>query len=152
MKKLILAIGTGLGVGYSPFFPGTIGSLWAVGIYVVLGLITRNLIWQLIVISVVFTLGVWVSGKCESFLQKKDHSAIVIDEIAGMLVALAGIGYSVYFVLLGFIFFRLFDIVKPFHIEKLQKLKSGWGVMIDDLAVGFLTNLFLRALISMLGW
>lgn len=152
MKKLILAIGTGLGVGYIPFFPGTIGTLWGVSIYVGLKLITHSLIWQLIVILIIFSLGVWISGKCESFLQKKDHPAIVIDEIAGMLVALTGISCSFYFILLGFIFFRLFDIVKPFHIEKLQELKSGWGVMSDDLAVGILTNLFLRALISILGW
>ena len=149
MKKIILAIGTGLGVGYFPFFPGTVGSLWGVLIYLLVGLFTISIWWHLSIAIGVILLGVWVSKKCEKILGKKDHPSIVIDEIAGFLVCMIGIPFSPIFLILGFVLFRLFDIVKPFHIDKLQNLPGGWGIVTDDLAAGLLANLFLRALISM---
>jgi len=152
MKKVILAIGTGLGAGYAPLCPGTLGTLWGVIIYFWIGVITTNLLWYLGVVLGILILGVWVAGECEFFLEKKDHPAIVIDEVGGFLVGMIGISFSPLFLVLGFILFRIFDIVKPFRIDRLHRLPAGWGIMADDLAAGVLTNLFLRVLISMFGW
>lgn len=152
MKKVILAIGTGLGAGYLPLCPGTLGTLWGVVIYGWIGILTTNLLWSIAVALGILFLGVWIGGECELFLKKKDHPAIVIDEVGGFLVGMIGIPLSLSFLALGFILFRVFDIVKPFRIDKLHRLPAGWGIVTDDLAAGVLTNLFLRILISMFGW
>lgn len=152
MKKIILAIGTGLGAGYIPVFPGTVGTLWGVAIYLWLQLITTNPIWHTIVALSILIVGILISGKCEEILGNKDHQSIVIDEIGGFLIGMIGISYSPFSLFLGFILFRIFDIVKPFHINKLRHLPAGWGVVTDDLAAGILTNIFLRIVFSMLNW
>jgi len=152
MKKIILAIGTGLGVGYIPFFPGTMGSLWGVIIYLLLQFFTFSLFWYMLVTFCIIFLGIWISGRCEKIFKDKDHRFIVIDEIAGFLVGMIGIPPFPGFLILGFLFFRLFDIIKPFNIDKLQTLKGGWGVVLDDIAAGLLANMLLKILISMFGW
>ena len=60
--------------------------------------------------------------------------------------------FSFRFILLGFILFRVFDITKPFNIEKIQKLPSGWGIVGDDIAAGILANIMLHIIKSMVGW
>lgn len=152
MRKLLLAIGTGLGAGYIPYCPGTVGTLWGVLIYIVLSAITFNLWWHIAVTLGVILLGMWISGRCERILKDRDHSSIVIDEIGGYLVAMIGISFSVPFLVLGFLLFRLLDIAKPFRIEKLQNYSGGWAVVLDDVAAGVLANILLRIMISMLGW
>ena len=152
MRKVILAIGTGLGAGYVPLFPGTVGSGWGVVIYLLILLTSPDLLWRCIITLLVLIAGVWVSGKCEKILKTKDHQSIVIDEAGGFLVSMIGIPFSPLFLFLGFVFFRLFDITKPFHIDKLQRLNGGWGIVADDVAAGLLANLFLHILISMTGW
>lgn len=152
MKKIILVMGTGLGAGFLPLCPGTIGSLWGVMIYLGITLTISNFFFYLTITLAILLLGVWIAGKCENYLKKKDHQAIVIDEIGGFLVGMMGISFSFPALALGFIFFRLFDIVKPFHMEKLHNFPGGWGIVTDDIVAGLLTNIFLRALFSMLGW
>jgi len=152
MKKIILAIGTGLGAGYIPFFPGTVGTLWGVVIYLLFQAITDNLMWYTAITLCILIIGVWTSGKCEVILKDKDHRSIVIDEIGGFLVGMIGISFSPFSLFLGFVFFRLFDITKPFYIYKLQNLPAGWGIVADDLAAGALANIFLRIIFSMFNW
>jgi len=152
VKKVILALGTGLGVGYFPFCPGTVGSLWGVVIYLLIWLVTSSLWWQFVITVFILMAGVWICGRCEKVLKNKDHRSIVIDEVGGFLVSLIGFSFSIFFLFLGFIFFRLFDIIKPFRIDRLQHLPGGWGIVADDVAAGLLANLFLRILISMAGW
>ncbi|MBE0478237.1 phosphatidylglycerophosphatase A [Candidatus Aerophobetes bacterium] len=152
MKRVFLAIGTGFGAGYVPFFPGTAGTLWGVLIYILISSATPIIWWHLFVAIFVIFLGVWVSGECEKILKDKDHRFIVIDEIGGFLIAMLGLPVSPLFLVSGFIFFRLFDMIKPFYINKLQKLPGGWGVVLDDAAAGLLANIFIRVVISMFGW
>ncbi|MBC7189519.1 phosphatidylglycerophosphatase A [Candidatus Aerophobetes bacterium] len=152
MKKVILFFGTGGGVGYFPFFPGTAGTLWGVVVCFFIQRLGGGYIPQLVVTGGILFLAVFVSGKCEKILEKKDHRVIVIDEIAGFMVALAGIPFSNFSLILGFFLFRLFDIFKPFHIDRLQELPGGWGVVSDDVAAGALTNILLRILFSMAGF
>jgi len=152
VKKLILMVGTGLGAGFSPFFPGTVGSLWGVLIYILLIKFTGyNILWQIIVSLVFIFSGIFISGECEKILKDRDSQSIVIDEITGFLVSTIGIPFSPFFLFLAFLFFRLFDITKPFFLQKLQNLPGGLGVIADDVAAGLLANLSLRILISMAG-
>lgn len=152
MKKTVLAIGTGLGAGYVPFCPGTVGTLWGVLICSLVWTFFPHPLWQAGVSLFFLALAVWTGTECEKFFKNKDHRFIVIDEISGFLVAMVGLAPSPLFIGLGFIFFRLFDILKPFKIERLQKLKGGWGITLDDIAAGLLANIFLRVVISMAGW
>jgi len=151
MKKIVLAIGTGFGAGYIPFFPGTVGTLWGVLICILLWWVA-SFWWQLGIVIFFIFLGVWIGGECEKIFKNKDHHFIVIDEIEGFLVSMIGFPLSPLFLFLGFIFFRLFDIIKPFKIDKLQNLPGGWGIALDDVAAGILANILLRVIISMAGW
>lgn len=77
---------------------------------------------------------------------KKDDQRIVIDEVAGVWVALAFLPKTILFLSLGFILFRIFDIKKPFFIKKLQKLKGGFGITVDDIVAGICANVILQIL------
>ncbi len=152
MKKVILAIGTGLGVGYSPFIPGTIGSLWGVILYLLIWAVFPGFLSQAAVLIIILGAGIWISGKCEEYLKVKDSSRIVIDEVGGFLMSMLFFPFSWRFLIIGFILFRLFDMIKPFKIDRIGKLPKGWGVMLDDLGAGVLANLVLWVIISMMGW
>ena len=152
MKKVVLALGTGLGAGYVPLCPGTVGALWGVVIYLLVRSATPNFWWHLSITLGVLIAGVWISGVCEKILGGKDHRRIVIDEVGGFLVGMIALPFSPFFLVVGFLLFRLFDIIKPFRIRRLQSLPGGLGIVADDVAAGLLTNLFLRIIIGMVGW
>lgn len=91
-------------------------------------------------------LAVWVSQQAERLLGRKDPGAIVIDEIAGMLIACAGIPLTAWTAVILFGLFRLFDILKPFPVGWLdRRLSGGVGIVADDLAAGLMANLVYRA-------
>ena len=87
-------------------------------------------------------LGVWSAGKAEQLLACKDASCIVVDEIAGILLAYLAVPIAVLPLLVGFILFRLFDIIKP--VPRLEALPGGWGVMLDDMMAGLLAQCGVR--------
>jgi phosphatidylglycerophosphatase A len=130
---LALAIAT-CGVGYLPLMPGTFGSLVGVGIFLLLPRI------GIAIAILAFTAaGIWASSRTEELLGRKDPGKIVVDEVAGQLIALvplAFVKWSMITVMVSFILFRFFDIVKPYPANKLQELKGGMGVMFDDLVAG----------------
>jgi phosphatidylglycerophosphatase A len=155
---LALAVAT-CGVGYFPIAPGTLGSLVGIALYLplfawtyqlledraVLGRLSAAHVFvpQLaIMLSVVFLItmaGIWAASQVERVLQKKDPSIVVIDEVAGQMIAL----FSVMFwlptwwnLLSAFILFRAFDIWKPYPIRRLEALESGLGIMADDVLAG----------------
>jgi len=143
-KFIIKGVATFLGVGYLPLFPGTFGSLAGLGIYF---LIAKNLLVYLLVTVVLSCLGVICASEAEDLFSQKDSRYIVIDEVIGMLVSLLFLPYSLPTLVLGFFLFRLFDTLKPFPVARLQDLPSGWGVLADDLAAGFYTNITLQILV-----
>jgi len=143
-KFIIKGVATFLGVGYLPLFPGTFGSLAGLGIYF---LIAKNLLVYLLVTVVLSCLGVICASEAEDLFSQKDSRYIVIDEVVGMLVSLLFLPYSLPTLVLGFFLFRLFDTLKPFPVARLQDLPSGWGVLADDLAAGFYTNITLQILV-----
>ncbi|HMG11284.1 MAG TPA: phosphatidylglycerophosphatase A [Mucilaginibacter sp.] len=100
--------------------------------------------WYLFVIAIMITLlGVYVSNKVEPDWGE-DSSRVVIDEVAGMLIAMLFIPVNIYLLLAGLVLFRFFDIVKPLGIRKMEALPSGTGVMMDDVLAGFYANVLLQ--------
>ena len=141
MKKtdyLALAIAT-CGVGYLPLMPGTFGSLVGVGIFLALTRFAAVSILLLLAILAFTFVGIWAGTRTEELAERKDPGKIVVDEVAGQLIALfplVFVKWSMIMVMVSFILFRFFDIVKPYPANRLQELKGGAGVMCDDLVAG----------------
>jgi len=96
-------------------------------------------------------IAVWVSGEAEKLFNEKDSGRIVIDEIAGMSVTLFLVPWTVTSVVMGFLLFRIMDIIKPFPIRRLEHgLSGGWGVVGDDLLAGIYAQVALRVVIGFL--
>ena len=91
--------------------------------------------YQFLIAFIITGLGIWSSNEVDS-LWGKDSSKVVIDEVAGMAIALLLVPQNFSYVLISLIAFRFFDIVKPFGVRKLEKLPKGWGVMADDVLAG----------------
>ncbi|KKL80426.1 hypothetical protein LCGC14_2004850, partial [marine sediment metagenome] len=128
---------------YFPIAPGTAGSV--VGVLLDLGLRATVSSWlQAVVFFSISAAGVWAAGVVERQLAAKDPSVVVIDEVAGMLLALYLLPLSWLGYFVGFLVFRLFDIVKPFPARQSERLPGGIGIMVDDLIAGLYTHLFLR--------
>ena len=142
-EKCLVLFATGCYAGYIPIAPGTFGTLIAIPLCYLLSEL-RAL--EGILFIVAFTgSAVWISGKVEKVIKKKDAGLIVIDEMTGMLVTLFLIPWSAKSVVAGFFLFRLFDIAKPFPIRRLEeKLPGGWGVVGDDILAGIYANVVLR--------
>jgi len=136
LDYLALAIAT-CGVGYLPLAPGTFGSLVGVAIFLAL---TRVAPLSILVAILFFTFaGIWAGTRTEELSGRKDPGKIVVDEVAGQLIALfplVFVKWSMLTVIVSFILFRFFDIVKPYPANRLQELKGGAGVMFDDLVAG----------------
>ena len=138
----VLMLASGFGSGYSPVASGTAGSVVGVAIFFLI----HDLPWQayLAITAAITIIGIPVSTRAEKIYGQKDSGKIVIDEIAGQLIALFALPLSVPAVAAGFVLFRLFDIVKP-GFRRLEKIKGGVGVMIDDVLAGLMTLALLQA-------
>ena len=155
---LALAVAT-VGVGYFPIAPGTLGALVGVGLYLtiwgsvyqvleanavrghlnLLYIFTPLMAVMLLVISLVTIAGTWAATRAEKVMQRKDPSAVVIDEVAGQMIALLSGPFWLptwWSILSAFILFRLFDIWKPYPIRRFEALESGLGIMADDVLAG----------------
>lgn len=143
MKHFIIMLATGLGAGYSPVAPGTLGTLLAVPIYFFLSEIPFPL--YEITLTGFFFLAVWVSEKTEAIFGKKDDRKIVIDEMMGFFITMLWVPKTIQFIIVGFFLFRFFDILKPFPIRHIEKrLKGGFGVVLDDVMAGVYANIVLH--------
>jgi phosphatidylglycerophosphatase A len=154
-----LALAT-CGVGFLPLAPGTWGSMIGVGLYLLMRAASlrfinasyngdagnRSLVQSLyMTLSVALIIcltaaGVWAATRAEKLLGRKDPGAVVLDEVAGQLIAFVFIPVSFnlkwWLVLAGFLLFRLFDIWKPYPVRRLEALESGLGIMADDVLAG----------------
>lgn len=123
----------GFGSGLMPFAPGTWGTLAAFPLYLLL----INFQWHhyIIVVFLAFLLGVWVCDYVSQELGVHDYKGIVWDEVIGYLITMWLAPQGVFWMLLGFILFRIFDIWKPFPIRSIdEKIQGGLGIMLDDVA------------------
>ncbi len=131
-------LATGFFSGYSPAIPGTAGSLVGLILYFIPGMEQSAI---LISASIVFLLtGVYVSRKMEEAFGI-DPQIVVIDEIVGMWISLLFLPKSILNALCAFIFFRIYDTIKPPPARNLERLRFGWGIMMDDVAAGVYANL-----------
>ncbi len=132
-------LGTLLGIGYFPLAPATCASLI---VCIVLWFLFTTPVTYIISIAILFALGVWIAFKLEPFWGE-DNRRIVIDESIGMIITLFAVPQKFLYYAVGFFLFRFFDIVKPFPIGDSQKLKGGWGVVIDDVIAGMYSSIAL---------
>ena len=138
-------IATVCGVGFCPVAPGTVASLVGLGIAAILG---GNPVSQVAGCGVAVALALWSSGPTARTLGKNDPSCVVIDEVAGMMVAVAALPILWPHYLAAFLLFRLLDIAKPFPINRLERLPGAWGMVLDDLLAGLIANLLLRGFLA----
>lgn len=145
-QRTVLIVATGGGVGKIPFAPGTAGSLLALLPCLLLSGLSPAIAGALILAFTGCAVG--VAHAAENILNKRDPGCIVIDEMAGMMVTLAGLPFNILTAVAGFIVFRTLDIIKPFPIRSVERrLGGGTGVVMDDVIAGIMGNLFLRILL-----
>ena len=139
-KFLAYFFATGFGTGYMPLAPGTAGSLLALLLYFFFPLTAFT--W--LIIAVIFLgIGVWSGG----FVEKekgKDPGIVVIDEMVGQWFALLFLPPSYLILIMSFLLFRVLDIIKPYPTKKLELIKGGSGIMLDDIMAGIYTNIILQ--------
>ena len=102
---------------------------------------------RLLIVFALSALSIYIAGRAEIIYQKKDDQRIVIDEIIGFQITMLPLAINVLHLCVGFVLFRVFDILKPFPINNLQKLSGGWGVVIDDVAAGIYAGAVMLLLI-----
>jgi len=145
---------TFFGVGYTPVAPGTAGALVGVVLFYFLSSILTNYgveyyCIQLLLVTItiiVLLISIYAIKKLENTWEH-DAQQIVIDEVVGVWIAMLFIPINWFYFLLAFILFRFFDIAKPLFIKKIDKLKSSWSIMLDDVIAGVYANLVLQLLI-----
>lgn len=125
----------GFGSGCSPWAPGTIGTLAAIPVYL---LLQATSLWMYLLITMLmFLIGIWLCGETTKKLGVHDHSGIVWDEIVGYLVTMIAAPQGWLWIVTGFVLFRIFDILKPWPISIADKrISGGFGIMIDDIIAG----------------
>jgi phosphatidylglycerophosphatase A len=139
-------------VGYFPIAPGTAGSLAALALFALIRW-SGGAVVEIGAIVVVFAAGVWAADGTEAALGRKDPGVVVIDEVLGMLVTLAMLPVSIWGVVLGFLIFRVFDVIKPYPAAQLEHLHGGMGIMADDAVAGIYSHLVLRICLWLVpGW
>ncbi|HEA66410.1 MAG TPA: phosphatidylglycerophosphatase A [Desulfobacterales bacterium] len=149
-RRSIILLATVGYVGKIPFAPGTFGSIPGLFIWVFLAKIDPLLSLFLILFLVLSSIP--IAGQAEIMLNKKDPSEIVIDEMAGIVVALFGLPLNVFSATAGFFIFRVLDIFKPFPIRFIErKLPGGVGIVMDDVVAGIYCNLLLRTIYRLTG-
>ena len=143
MTRLAVFIATVGYCGYFPFAPGTVGSA--------AGLLFYALVWwtgstavEVAMIVGLFVAGVWAGTTAERYFGGVDPGPIVMDEVVGMLITLAFIPVGWSGALVGFVLFRIFDVIKPFPAGRFEALHGGLGVMADDAMAAVYANLSLR--------
>ena len=136
IKNPVHFLAFGFGSGLAPKAPGTMGTLVAIPLFLLL--CHLSIIYYLLVVVTASIFGIYLCGRTARDLGVHDHSGIVWDEIVGYWITMLMIPVSWQSVLAGFLLFRLFDIWKPFPIRWLdQQVKGGFGIMIDDVLAAF---------------
>jgi len=135
----------GFGSGLAPKAPGTAGTLAAIPLYLLLSGLP---LWAYLVITAVVTIvGIWICDRAARDFGVHDHPAIVWDEIAGYLITMIAAPAGLVWVLLGFVLFRIFDVIKPWPISILdRRVGGGFGIMVDDVLAGLFALIVLQGL------
>lgn len=148
MRSVIVFLATGAYSGYSPFAPGTAGSV--VGLVITYFLCApawvRAPMPFAIGFAIVFAISCWIAGRAELIFAEHDSSKIVLDEVLGMIATMYLHPMRWEYLLTGFLLFRILDIIKPFPAALIdRRLEGGAGVMLDDLFAAIYANILLIA-------
>ena len=142
-SQLTILLAQGLGVGRIPVAPGTFGTL--AGLPIVWVLWNFHPLIYVAITGLFIAFSIWIAGRAARFQGTHDDPKIVIDEIAGIMVALAWVPPSAIALAAGFILFRLLDIIKPPPINWVdRRVKGGLGIVLDDLIAGLGANIVLQ--------
>jgi phosphatidylglycerophosphatase A len=139
-------------IGYSPLAPGTMGSLAAALVFLLFPLYIPTWVF-LLGLVILFLASVWsaqqVAGAAMPNVKsgKVDPQEVVIDEVMGMAVTLAFLPLNLKTIGIGFLLFRIFDILKPFPVRRAEKWPGGWGIVMDDVVAGIYANMMLRIIL-----
>jgi len=146
-QKLVMFLATGCFIGNISFAPGTFGSILGLPLCFFMSKIGFS---AAVLLTLIFILcAIWIAQEAEKILKRKDPGCIVIDEIAGMILTLTGLPFNIISVTAGFFLFRILDIWKPYPIRLFErKFSGGVGIVMDDVAAGFFSNLVLRVLLK----
>ena len=145
LNSLEKILGSGFYTGYLPKAPGTFGSFAALVIYLIPGF--ENPSFMILFISLFILIGVPIADKFE-VVYGKDPSQCTIDEIVGMWITLLFVPKKIWFIGLAFIIWRVMDIIKPFPAGKLESIKGGWGIMLDDIIAGIYSFIIVQIVID----
>ena len=142
LKDPVLLLAFGFGSGLSRKMPGTMGTLAAIPLYL---LLIQTSDWIYLLLTVTCTLaGIAICHNAAQKLQVHDYGGIVWDEIAGFLITMCWLPFSWQNLLAGFVLFRFFDILKPWPIKWLDRhVHGGFGIMLDDVVAGIFAALVL---------
>ena len=139
--KFIATLGL---VGYLPA-PGTMGTLVTLPLVYLLS--SLFILDQCILILLFTCVSYFIIKNALPYFSSSDPSHIILDEVIGCLITFIGINFYWQSLLAGFLLFRLFDIVKPFGIKRVEKISGAWGVLLDDCSAGLLANIVLYILV-----
>jgi len=146
LKNPVHLLALGFGSGLMPKAPGTFGTLAAIPLYI---LISQFDLWVFIIITgSIILAGIFICDYTSKALGVHDHSGIVIDEIAGYFITMIAVPFDWLWIVTGFLFFRFFDILKPWPISWLDKnVHGGLGIMLDDVLAGLFSLILLHLII-----
>lgn len=140
----------GFGSGLAAKAPGTFGTIAAIPLYLLMSKLSLPIYLVLTLLSVLA--GIYICDKTARDMQVHDHGAIVWDEVAGLLITLIAAPVGWVWLLIGFGFFRFFDILKPWPIRWLDaKVAGGFGIMIDDVLAGVFAFICLQVCVYFFG-
>ena len=147
MRRLILFFSSNAGLGYAPVVPGTFGTLAGIPAFYLLAPLEAST--YALVLSALAAASCWICGEAGRLYGVADDGRIVIDELVGYLVTVAFLPFTWTTALLGFLFFRIFDILKvPPASWFDRRMKNGAGVVLDDVVAGIYAALALRLVLS----
>ena len=151
--RLGLFIATCGYLGYVPVAPGTFGSAAGLVVFAAVRWSGSPAL-ELTVIILLFAVGVWSANAAERHFGGVDPAPVILDEVVGMLITLAFLPVNITGAIVGFLLFRLFDVVKPWPANRLEAVHGGLGVMADDAMAGVYGNVAMRLLVVVLpaGW
>lgn len=145
--KILLLIATFFNVGKFPKAPGTFATLATIPLFILMSRLP-DVIYMMLTFGIVI-LGIFAAQAFEAVSPEHDSKEIVIDEVAGFLITMALVPCTIKSVAVGFVFFRLFDIFKPWPISALdKKVKGGVGVMVDDIAAGIAASVMMQVILT----
>ena len=139
-KKILF---TALYIGYSPLAPGTMGTILAVLIYIIEYLLIGDCSWiiNLFIVIIMLYPSIKLGDAGVAYFNNSDPQEIVLDEVMGFWISILFFPFNWKIIALAFVVFRIMDIIKPYPAYKLQRLKNGMGVMIDDYIAGIYSNI-----------